>query len=271
MSDGRSSDLMIDSEQVLINQTRYQYLDGIRAATGSNGVSIMNRSSGKYFALTSTSSEIWDMIGEGKSFAEILDLLQRKYPEVGERLQTDLTDLLAQLITLGLIAPTAHEKAQVEPPVDEPVPGSGRHSSRSIPLLGRYLRQGKIYRAIWIVMAYISLVWTDCFLKGLGFARFYRVVRSWPCERGCSGRQQNEIEAVVAIVNSAAAYYLKRAWCLQRSAVTTYLLRLRGIPAELVIGVRELPFLAHAWVEVGGEVVNDRSMVQKFYKEIERC
>lgn len=271
MSDGRSSHLMVGSEQMLNNLTKFQYMDGIRAASGTNGISIMNRSSGKYFAFTSTSSEIWTLIGEGKSVDEMLCILQRKYPEAGERLQTDLTNLLTQLIAHELIVPTAPETLPDRSLISEPKPETGRHSNWSIPLLSRYLRQGKIYKVLWMVLAYTSLIWTDCFLKGLGFARFYRVVRSWPCERVCIGQQQTEIEAVVAIVNRAATYYLKRAWCLQRSAVTTCLLRLRGIPAELVIGVRELPFLAHAWVEVGGEVVNDRSMVQKFYKEIERC
>ena len=48
--------------------------------------------------------------------------------------------------------------------------------------------------------------------------------------------------------------------CLGRSLVLWFLLRRRGIDAELVIGVEaprggELP--AHAWVEVAGEPVND--------------
>ena len=48
--------------------------------------------------------------------------------------------------------------------------------------------------------------------------------------------------------------------CLGRSLVLWFLLRRRGIDAELVIGAEaprdgELP--AHAWVEVAGEPVND--------------
>lgn len=44
--------------------------------------------------------------------------------------------------------------------------------------------------------------------------------------------------------------------CLARSLVLTRLLARRGIPARLVIGARTAPeFLAHAWVEYGGEPV----------------
>jgi len=46
--------------------------------------------------------------------------------------------------------------------------------------------------------------------------------------------------------------------CLVRSLVLTRLLARRGIPSRLVIGVRSgQGFLAHAWVEHGGEAVLD--------------
>jgi Transglutaminase-like superfamily len=44
--------------------------------------------------------------------------------------------------------------------------------------------------------------------------------------------------------------------CLARSLVLTRLLARRGLSAKLVIGARATPdFLAHAWVEYGGEPV----------------
>jgi hypothetical protein len=44
--------------------------------------------------------------------------------------------------------------------------------------------------------------------------------------------------------------------CLVRSLVLTRVLARRGIPCKLVIGARAAPvFLAHAWVECGGEPV----------------
>ena len=56
-------------------------------------------------------------------------------------------------------------------------------------------------------------------------------------------------------VDRAARLYPVRVACLQRAAATVYLLRRRGVPAVLVVGVRQAPFAAHAWVELDGRVV----------------
>jgi hypothetical protein len=74
------------------------------------------------------------------------------------------------------------------------------------------------------------------------------------------------IGQICTAVEKACVWYPKKALCLQRSAVTTCILRSYGVPAHLVVGVRPMPFLAHAWVEAEGSVVNDFPNVRKFYK-----
>ncbi len=69
----------------------------------------------------------------------------------------------------------------------------------------------------------------------------------------------------------ACIWYPKQVLCLQRSAVAVTMLRRYGIPAEMVIGAQRLPLKAHAWVEVGGRVVNDKPEVQSDYLVMERC
>jgi hypothetical protein len=59
----------------------------------------------------------------------------------------------------------------------------------------------------------------------------------------------------------AAAFYPRRALCLEQSLALCWLLRRRSVPAELRIGVQPLPFQAHAWVEVGGCAINEREDV----------
>jgi hypothetical protein len=71
-------------------------------------------------------------------------------------------------------------------------------------------------------------------------------------------------------VEEACVWYWKRSYCLQRSTVATWLLRRRGVPADLVIGFRPTPIDSHAWVEVNGVVVNDRPQYKKFYRVLER-
>ncbi len=64
------------------------------------------------------------------------------------------------------------------------------------------------------------------------------------------------------LVNAAARYSPFRATCLTRSIVLARLLRRRGAAAEIRIGVlRDGNSLAHAWVEVNGEPVNETADV----------
>jgi len=66
-------------------------------------------------------------------------------------------------------------------------------------------------------------------------------------------------------------WYWKEVRCLQRSAVTACMLRRYGVTAQMVIGAQQLPFKAHAWVEVDGCVVSDRPYMQEMYLVLDRC
>lgn len=94
------------------------------------------------------------------------------------------------------------------------------------------------------------------------FTKSRRVVRRVAAPDAVSG--------VCRLVEEACVWYYKRVYCLQRSSVTTWMLRRRGIRAELVIGYRPVPVDSHAWVEVDGRVVNDRPQYQIFYNVLER-
>jgi len=43
-----------------------------------------------------------------------------------------------------------------------------------------------------------------------------------------------------------------------------------GVEAELIIATRPIPFLSHAWVEVNGDIVNDRKGYQRKLLVMER-
>jgi len=58
--------------------------------------------------------------------------------------------------------------------------------------------------------------------------------------------------------------------CLQMSFAVALEFRRRGVAAQLVIGVRPLPFVAHAWVEVNGVVYGDEAILPNLYGEIFR-
>ena len=73
------------------------------------------------------------------------------------------------------------------------------------------------------------------------------------------------------LVNAAARYSPFPATCLTRSIVLARLLRRRGAAAEIRIGVlRHGTSLAHAWVEVDGEPVNDTPDVAERHAVFDR-
>jgi hypothetical protein len=117
--------------------------------------------------------------------------------------------------------------------------------------------------------ALFGLVAFDFLHLGRDFARLHRIVHRWKASDKKAPPQVTD--RVCDAVNHACIWYPKRALCLQRSAVTTCLLRSCGVTAQMVIGAQKLPFKAHAWVEVGGQPVNERTDVQAVYGVWERC
>ena len=88
---------------------------------------------------------------------------------------------------------------------------------------------------------------------------------------GTAGSKRVAVDEICRAVDLACIFYFKRVHCLQRSAAAACLLRTHGISAEMVIGVQQLPFRAHAWVEVDGCVVDDRPYVPEMYAVLSRC
>lgn len=58
--------------------------------------------------------------------------------------------------------------------------------------------------------------------------------------------------------------------CLARSFALAAVLRRNGSDAQLCIGVQDLPFLSHAWVEANGHLLNDPLSIFDQYQVIAR-
>jgi len=106
-----------------------------------------------------------------------------------------------------------------------------------------------------VMRAFWELVLYSVINAALGFRQVYRhVERQRVVEHTFVPAQE---ALVCEAVSVAACFYWKRVLCLQRSVVTTRLLRKSGIEGHMVIGYQPSPFFSHAWVEVDGRVVND--------------
>ena len=101
-------------------------------------------------------------------------------------------------------------------------------------------------------------------------AGFSRLCASLARTRAIRRRSLATADDIVWAVEEACVWYVKRAACLQRSFVTTRMLRRHGFAAEMVIGCRPLPFESHAWVEVDGRVVNDLPQYQRAFTVLNR-
>jgi len=120
-----------------------------------------------------------------------------------------------------------------------------------------------------ILKAYLWLVMFDFRLSYGSFERLYRKVRSLPVSR--KAHSSNLVETLCFAIDVACIWYPKKVLCLQRSAATACLLKQYGIAAQLVIGAQQMPFKAHAWVEVEGRIVNDKPYMREIYAVLDRC
>lgn len=121
----------------------------------------------------------------------------------------------------------------------------------------------------FVLKAYLKLIYFDFYLARGNFAALHQRVRSYPIRKRAAA--PDAVEKLCAAMDLACIWYWKEALCLQRSAATTCLLKQYGVVAQLVIGAQQMPFKAHAWVEVDGQVVNDKPYMAEIYAVLERC
>lgn len=120
-----------------------------------------------------------------------------------------------------------------------------------------------------VVKAYLKLIYFDLYLARGNFAALYDKVRNYPATN--VEPAPDAVKRICDAVDMACIWYWKEALCLQRSSATACLLKNYGVRAQMVIGAQQMPFKAHAWVEVDGQVVNDKPYTPEMYGVLDRC
>jgi hypothetical protein len=139
----------------------------------------------------------------------------------------------------------------------------------STPLTGLDVRPPSLSRTIvaWGVAALIDVVFRAGDMRAVVW--LVSRLRSRQRDRGDSVLRARDI---VARVERALLFYPRQIRCFHSAATATTLLRMNHVPCELVVGVRRIPFMAHAWVEVDGRVVmNEEPGRMHLYRPITRC
>ena len=120
-----------------------------------------------------------------------------------------------------------------------------------------------------VLRAYLNLIYFDLYLVRGNFAALCNTVRKYPVVTKVPS--PDAVKQICSAVDMACIWYWKEALCLQRSAATACILKRYGVPAQMVIGAQHMPFKAHAWVEVEGNVVNDKPYTREIYAVLDRC
>jgi len=120
-----------------------------------------------------------------------------------------------------------------------------------------------------VLRAYSRLIQFDLCLGRGNFKALHEKVRDYPIRK--TPTSSAAVEQVCAAIDMACIWYWKEVLCLQRSAATACLLKRHGIAAQMIVGAQKMPFKAHAWVEVNGQVVNDKPYMREIYAVLDRC
>lgn len=219
---------------------------------------------GRLIKFDGIGAEIWKMLCSGKSQAEVVSHILSEYSVDRGTAERDLANLLRDAEALGL-----NPDAAFLTEVPEQTP------AEQMPFFPWYAQDGNAPRPrpsrFMIFSAFIGLCVFDFLLSFVSMEAMCNTVGRWPIKDRKQKEDRNAlIGKICTSVDSACVWYRRKALCLQRSAVTSCMLRAWGIAAEMVLASRVMPVMAHAWVEVSSAVVNDRPTVKKFYRTLAR-
>jgi hypothetical protein len=208
--------------------------------------------------LNAVGVEIWKLLSAGESEPQIVLRIAEKYDVDQQRVAKDVRALLGKIAELRVPITSAVSTNQPQSAASQSRPPSfpwyGQDESAARPKP----------RTTTIICALLGLAAFDVVLTLFSMKSLCSLVKRWPLRKS-SAIDSDAVGRTCSAVEKACVWYPRQALCLQRSAVTTCLLRAHGIPARMNIGARPMPLLAHAWVEVDGAVVNDWAQVKSFY------
>ncbi|HSY80660.1 MAG TPA: lasso peptide biosynthesis B2 protein [Gemmatimonadaceae bacterium] len=124
----------------------------------------------------------------------------------------------------------------------------------------------RIMKRIRAIDSAIALIAIKLMLLVIGFARTYALLQSRVRDLSTTTEPDTAtLDASARSIVAAAILIPGRIECLEQSLALWYLLRRRGVSAELTFGMRQYPFGAHAWVTYRGEPLNEDREALRHY------
>jgi hypothetical protein len=238
--------------------------DSVREIETPDGAALLDIQQGLCLSLNPVAMRIWRGLKLQKSLDQITDDLATEFREISrQQIRGDVFDFVSDIRQKCLLV--LEEKAAAR-----------QYLSMFFSLLQTCGRAAeKVHKSsvkssgLLMVKAFFGLLAFDAFRFGTNFARIHAGLQGWPVAHRTT--PADTVDRVCRAINYACVWYPKRVLCLQRSAVTTCLLRSFGVPAQMVIGAQKFPFEAHAWTEVEGRPINEGRDVRRIYLIWERC
>lgn len=222
----------------------------VRYVDISGRITILDIRSESYFALEPLASLMWKGLAEGHTQAQCLNDIIRQTASDDPGLAEDLASFTGQCVDKGILTVS---------PDSLPAVKTGKHAVRD--------RQ-----RFATVRAWLWLARTTRSLSLRGFCGTYITALNIPAIPDLVDPGPLLNQAVRAFSRAENLFHLKKAPldCLPRSLALFFFLRGSGLPAEHCIGIRQFPFAAHAWTELGGRVVHDDPSNQETFSVISR-
>lgn len=124
----------------------------------------------------------------------------------------------------------------------------------------------RVMKRIRAVDSAVALIAIKLMLLVIGFARTYSLLQSRVRDLSTIAEPDAAtLDASARSIVAAAILIPGRIECLEQSLALWYLLRRRGVSAELTFGMRQYPFGAHAWVTYRGEPLNEDREALRHY------
>lgn len=109
--------------------------------------------------------------------------------------------------------------------------------------------------------AFWNLIKVHMILKCRGFYQLIKIIRKRYSPYAISP-PKHELQQIIEALNHACLFYPIRTKCLEWAATLTLIALKRDWKCNLVIGVQNRPFLAHAWAENEASVIADDPTLQ---------
>jgi hypothetical protein len=237
--------------------------DGLRLIASDDGYVVLDIEHDRILKLNTVATEVWKLLGAGETEPQIVQKIAKKYDVSEQRVSEDVRALVTTIEQFHLSPSNSTLTAQPERKVQ-------CDSKLSYPCYGQTAGDDRSPKpkSELVIVAFLGLAIFDVILFFSSLRSLCACVKAWPVSRNASPPGPSTIGQICSSVQQACVWYPKQALCLQRSAVTACLLRIYGIAARMVVGIRPMPFMAHAWVEANDGVVNDWPGVKNFYSSL---